>query len=134
MAVQGSDGLSLLIGDGEVSESFAALSGAVISRLEVVQALATSNGVADSAWQTGVGVSQRRAVIECEALATDTAPASRLRSLALNGEGGMIRLQVASDETLAFQAYVTEYREVLAPGQIKKLVCRLESAGTLAFL
>lgn len=127
--IQNSDGLRVLVGDGEEVESFSALRGMTVSRLEITQQLHMADAVGEGAWQTGVGTSQRHAVIECAALASDEAPAGRLRALALSGVGGTMRLELAGDEAFEFVAYVTRYREVTQPGQVKRFECRLESAG-----
>lgn len=132
MAIQHSDGLSLLVGDGEVSEAFTALRGLTVSRLEVEQVLHMATAVAADAWQNGVGTSQRRVVIACEALANDEAAALRLRGLAIGGASGNIQLELAGSETLECAVYVTEYREVIQAGQVKRLVCRLESSGAVS--
>lgn len=129
MAVIGSDGLSLLVGDGAGSELFSPLKGAAVTRLEISQRSNVNNAISDDAWLVHAGASGRRAVIECEAYATDEAPATRVRSLAMNGDNGNFRLKVSSTQTLSLNATVTMYREMIAAGGIKRLQCRLESSG-----
>lgn len=131
MAIIGSDGLSLLIGDGGGTEIFTALKGAVISKLEITQKSNVANAVTTDAWMVNAATSARRAVIECEAYATDEAPPLRLRSLMLSGNAGNVKLKLSTTETLSMNAVVTVYRETIAPGNIKKLFCRLESSGAV---
>ena len=131
MTIQHSNGLSLLVGDGAVSESFVAVSGAVVSRFELSQKLNVATAVAEDAWQNAVGTTARRAVIECEAMATGEAAAMRLRSLAVSGAVGNVQLELGSDTVLQCAVYVTDYREVIEAGKVKKLNCRLESSGVV---
>jgi hypothetical protein len=131
MSIIGSDGLSLLVGDGAGSESFTALTGATISKLEITQKNNASKAIATDAWAISVGMTDRSAVIECDALMSDTAQAQRLRSLAFGGLPGNFKLELNAAETLVFSAVPTLYREVIEAGEIKKLVCRLESTGAL---
>lgn len=134
MSVIGSDGLSLLVGDGLMSESFNALKGASVSRLEITQRNNGSAAIASDAWQVSVGTTERRAVVEVDALATDDASALRLRLLALTGVSGNVRLELNASETLRFSALVTQYREVIDAGAIKRLSARLESTGTVTIV
>lgn len=134
MSVIGSDGLSLFVGDGGGLEVFTALKGAAITRLEITQRSNPSLAISSDAWIAEVGASGRRAVMECEAYATDEAPSIRLRSLTLSGLNGNFRLKLNATETLAMNALVTQYREVIEPGGIKKLQCRLESSGAITLL
>lgn len=130
MAVIGSDGLSLLVGDGVSSgEVFSVLRGALVTQLDITQRGHVGNAVAGDAWVTQVGAGNRQAIIECESYATDDAAALRLRSLALAGTSGNFRLQLRSGETVQLRAMVTQYREDNAAGEVKRLRCRLESSG-----
>ena len=131
MAVIGADGLSLLVGDGGGTEVFTALKGAVVSRLEISQRNNTNNAVAANAWVVTGGASGRKAVIECDAFATDEAPALRVRSLMLSGAAGNFKLKLSGTETLLLSAVVTIYRETIEAGGIKRLSCRLESSGAV---
>ncbi len=131
MAMIGSDGLSLRIGDGAVAEIFNPLNGAVVKRLEITQRLYAANAVHGDAWVAQGGVGERRAIIECEAYATDDAAALRLRSLAMSGDAGNIQLTLRTAETLSAAVYVTRYEEITEAGQVKRLSCRMESSGAL---
>lgn len=129
MTVLGSDGLSLLVGDGAGSEVFTALKGLSINQFEIVQQSAASTALGSSAWRTSVGVSERSALIDYEAFATDDAAAVRVRSLAISGASGNFRLELTGSETFRFTAYVTNYRETTQAGAVKRFSCRLESSG-----
>ncbi len=129
MAVIGADGLRLLVGDGAGSESFTPLKGAVLHTLELTQRSHVATAVASDAWLTHAGSSARRAVVECEAYASDEAPALRVRSLMLSGATGNFKLELNTAESFAFAAVVTLYRETIEAGGIKKLRLRLESSG-----
>lgn len=131
MSVIASNGLSLLVGDGATTEIFTPLKGAVITRLELAQRGVVSNAIGSDAWQVQVGAANRKLVLECEAYATDEAPAQRLRTLALTGGLGNLRLKLSPMETLQCAALVVLYREVIAAGEVKKLVCRVESSGAV---
>lgn len=134
MSVIGSDGLGLLIGDGATTETFTALKGGIISRFEINQRGHVANAVATDAWQVQAGTSARHVTLECEAYATDEASASRVRNLAMSGAQGNFKLQLRTAETLQFSAYVTQYREIIGAGEIKKLQCRLESSGAASLV
>lgn len=134
MAMIGSDGLNLLMGDGAVSEVFNPLKGASIKRLEITQRLHTANAIRDDAWQQQAGTSERKAVIECEAYATDDAAALRLRSLAMGGDAGNIRLAVSQTQILEGAIRVSRYEETITPGDVKRLSFRLESTGSVSLM
>jgi hypothetical protein len=85
MSVIGSDGLSLLVGDGAESESFNPLLGMSVSQLALTQRSNDSAVVGTDAWTVVVGTSNRQLALSVEALATDDASAVRVRSLALTG-------------------------------------------------
>ena len=134
MALVGSDGLSLLVGDGAGSETFSILKGAHVTRLDVTQRGHVSTAISSDAWQVQVGVSNRQAVIECESYTTDDAQALRVKSLALSGALGNFKLQLRSAETMLFSALVTHYREVTTAGEIKKTSFRLESSAAVSLV
>jgi len=132
MAVIGSDGLSLLVGDGATTEIFTALKGTTIARLEITQRGNVGNAIAADAWQVQVGTSNRLAVIECDSYATDEAAMLRIKTLAMSGALGNFKLQLRSAETLLISAVVIQYREEIAPGEIKRVRFRLESSGEVS--
>jgi hypothetical protein len=134
MAVTGSDGLSLLVGDGATTEVYNPLKGCVVSRLDVNQRGHVTNAVASDAWQVQAGTSARHVVIECEAYATDEPSAVRLRSLALSGAPGNFKLQLRLAESLQLSAFIMQYREIIGAGEIKKIQCRLESSGAASLV
>ena len=74
----------------------------------------------------------RQAVLECDAYATNDAPALRLRSLMLSGATGNVKLKLSASETLSFAALVTRYREIIEAGNVKRLIFRLESSGVVS--
>ncbi len=129
MAVIGSDGLSLLVGDGGTTEVFTPLKGARVTRLEIAQRGYAANSVANDAWVTRVGTGERQAVIECEVIANDEAAALRLRALAISGLVGNFKLEMQGAQTLQIAAYVISYREVIQAGEVKMVLVRLESSG-----
>jgi len=131
MSIIASDNLSLLIGDGGGPEVFAALKGASIARFEMTQKSNVANAISADGWLVEAGASGRRAVIECEAYATDEAPAVRLRTLALGSTTGNFKLEITPTQSLVFAAVVTSYREVIGAGEMKRLLCRLESSGAV---
>ncbi len=135
MSLINSDGLSLFVGNGaSPTEIFSVLRGTVISRFEMSQQISDSNTISGDAWLVGVGTTERRAVIECDVLATDEPPAERLRSLAMSGAASNVRLGLKTSEKVQFSAYVTRYREVLQSGEIKRLLIRLESSGAVSLV
>jgi hypothetical protein len=129
MATIGADGLSLLVGDGATTELFNALKGSAVTRLEVTQRGHVANAIASDAWQTLVSTSNRNVVIESECYATDDAPALRIKALALSGVAANFKLQLRGAETLVLSAFVMQYREDIAAGDIKRMRFRLESNG-----
>lgn len=129
MAVIGSDGLSLLVGDGATTEIFTPLKGARVTRLEIAQRGYAANSVANDAWVARVGTGERQAVIECEAFANDESAALRVRTLAMSGLAGNFKLEMQGAQTLQVAAYVTSYRETIRVGDVKILLLRLESTG-----
>jgi hypothetical protein len=129
MAVIGSDGLSLLVGDGATTEMFTPLKGARVTRLEINQRGYASTSVANDAWIARVGTGERQVVIECEAFANDEAAALRVRSLAMIGQAGNFKLEMQGAQVLQVAVYVLSYREVIQAGEIKTLRFRLESTG-----
>lgn len=133
MSVIGSDGLSLLVGDGASTETYNILLGCSLTKLEINQKAHVSSTVSADAWQVKVGTSNRNVVIECEAYATDDVSALRMRALAVNGAQGNFKLKLRVSESLQFSAFVTQYREIIGAGEIKKLQCRLESSGAASF-
>jgi hypothetical protein len=134
MAVIGSDGLGLRIGDGAPSEVFYTLKGAVITRLDIGQRGHVASSISADGWQTQIGTSGRQVVIECEAYANDEPAAVRLRSAALTGTRVNMELETHSNEHLAMQVYVVRYQENAVPGDIKKIICRLESSGAASLV
>lgn len=132
MAMISADGLSLLVGDGQPTEQFTALPGARLIQLDVIQEAQENRAVATDAWAVASSVTQRRAVIELEALATDVAAAARVRSLALFGGAGNFRLETKASEVFAFAAWVTRYREHTDAGALKVLRVQLSSTGSMA--
>lgn len=129
MAAIGSDGLSLRIGDGAVSETFYVLNGVSLKRMEITQRVHAATAISANAWQQQAGVSDRKLAIEIEAFAMDDAASLRLRELALAGEAGNIQLNVSSAETISTSVYLTRYDERIEPGTPKRMSCRLESSG-----
>lgn len=129
--VIGSDGLSLYVENTSLSGAFDALAGMTVTRFEVQQRLVDSNAVSDDAWVNGAAISARRLMLEAEALATDSVAAEQLRSIALSGELWVFRLALTTAQMLECTAFVTQYREVIQPGEIKKLQIRLESSGAV---
>ncbi len=129
----GSDGLGLWVGNGDVPEKFDQLRGVVISRFEITQRVSDSNAIAADAWSAGVAISSRRMVIECEALATDEAPANRIRGFAMNGESTNIKLYLKPGEQIECSVFITRYHEIIQAGEIKRLQIRLESTGVASF-
>ena len=134
MSVIGSDGLSLLVSDGATTETYNALKGCSVTRLTISQKAHVASPIAADAWQVQAGTSARKVLIDCEAYATDDVSALRLRTLAVNGTPGNIRLNLRAGETLQFSALVTQYRELTGAGEIKTLQCRLESSGAASFV
>ena len=132
MTMIGADGLSFWVGDGAGTETFQVLKGAIVTRFEISQRTSASTAVQSDAWQVSVNANTRRAIIECESLATDDAAPLRLRALMLNGASGNFRLKLNAGETLTFSASVALYREIIEAGTIKRLQCRLESTGPLS--
>lgn len=132
MTMIASDTLSLLIGDGGGPEVFTALKGARVTRLDINQKSNVANAISTDGWLVEAGTSARRALIECEAFATDEAPALRLRTLALSGALGNFKLELSATQTLVFSGVVTNYREVIDAGEIKRLQCRLETSGAVS--
>ena len=131
MSIETSDGLSLFIGDGEVEENFYPLLGMTRCRLDLTQQLNESKAVSANAWRVGVDVSARRAALECDMLGSDDESLLRLRCLAINNEAGTVRLMVSQDEVMQFQVFVTNYREIIQAGQLKRVSCKLESTGAI---
>jgi hypothetical protein len=131
MGIIASDGLGLLVGDGMPTENFHRLKASLIHRFEINQRHTALTQVAAQAWQGMSEANQRRASIDFEALASDSTAALRLRTLALGGGVGNFRLQLSSAETLHFPAVMVIYREIIAPGDIKQIECRIESSGAL---
>ncbi len=134
MSVIGSDGLSLLVSDGATTETYNIVLGCSVTQFEISQKTHVTSPITSDAWQLQAGVSDRKILIECEAYATDDVSALRLRALAVNGMLGDFKLEVRASETLQFSAFVTQYREVISAGEIKKLQCRLESSGAASFV
>lgn len=128
MSIINSDGLSLWVGDGMVSESFTVLRGAEIARFELTQKITDSDAISADGWNVGVATSDRRAVVECNALSTDEAQATRVRSLAMSGSAGNFRLNANAADDFQLRAYITSYREIIQGGIIKRIQFRLESA------
>lgn len=130
MAIIASDGLRLLVGDGgSPSETFNALKGALIHRLEINQRAVAGNSIDSTAWQRITGCTNRSVTLECEALANDEAAAVRLRELAMGGTSGNVRLELKTGQRIDMEIYVSRYSESIQPGNIKRLECRLESSG-----
>ncbi len=129
MAIIGSDGLSLLVGDGGGPEVFTLLKGASVTKLDLTQQAHAATAIATDAWQVQAGASHRQVVVDCNGYASDDAQAIRVKSLAFSGLVGNFKLQLRSSETLVFSALVTQYRENFAPGEVKKMQFRLESSG-----
>ena len=134
MSVIGSDGLSLLVGDGAGTESYNALVGCSVAKLAISQKAHVTSPIATDAWQLQAGTSDRKLLVDCEAYATDDVSALRVRSLAVTGIPGDFKLELRSGESLQFSAYVTSYNETITAGEIKKLQCRLESSGAALFV
>ncbi len=130
MGILGSDGLSLLVGNGAVvGEVFFPLRGSEVIAFEVVQQMRDSDAVRADSWSAVAGISARRVTIDGIALATDEAAAERVRSLALTGEVGNFRLNLRTGEDLFFAAAVTRYKETIQAGAIKRFEFRLESSA-----
>ena len=134
MSVIGSDGLSLLVGDGASSETYHVLPGCSLTKLQISQKAHVTNPIATDAWQLQAGTSARKVLVECEAYATDDVSALQVRSLAVSGALGDFKLELRAGESLQFSAFVTQYTETTAAGEIKKLQCRLESSGAASFV
>ncbi len=132
MALIGSDGLSLLVGDGAGTETFTALKGASLAQFSVTQRAHVASAIGSDAWLVQQGASNRQAVIDCTAYATDEAPALRVQSLALSGLTGNFKLELRSGQTLSLNAVVTSYAETIAQGDIKTVKFRLESNGDVS--
>jgi hypothetical protein len=129
MAVIGSDGLSLLVGDGATTELFTPLKGMRVTQLQINQRGYALTSVANDAWIARVATGERQAVIECEAFANDEAAALRVRALAMGGLAGNFKLEMRGAQTLQIAAYVLSYREEIRTGEVKMLFFRLESTG-----
>lgn len=134
MTVVASDGLRLLIGDGAVTETFNPLKGAALTRLEINQRSVASNAIHADAWRTLVAGGERHLALECEAYASNDAAALRLRSLAMLGEMGNIRLELEAGTIMALTVLVSRYHETIESGRIKRIQCRMESHGLVSFL
>lgn len=133
MPVIGSDGLRLWVGNGAASEVFELLDGVSISRFEMNQRGQTATSVNGNAWQEIVSGINRQTTIEVDGYASDGGAASRIRALAMTGVQGNFRLALSSSETMALAAFVIQYREDIAAGEIKRLRFRLESSGVPSF-
>ncbi|MFM9889773.1 MAG: phage tail tube protein [Rickettsiales bacterium] len=131
MSILSAENLSLLLGDGATSESFAVLKAARVLRFELAQRNYPSSAIGADAWAASVSVGNRRAVIDGEALASDESAALRLRSLALSGAPGNFRLELSGAQTMSGRVVVTQYREVIAAGDIKQVQFRLETDGAV---
>lgn len=131
MSILTAENLSLLLGDGAPTENFNVLKGARVVRFDLTQRNYPSSAIGADAWAASVGVGNRRAVIDGEALASDEAAALRLRSLALSGATGNFRLELSGVETMSGRAVVTQYREIIAAGDIKQIQFRLETDGAV---
>lgn len=134
MSMVNSDGLSLWVGDGAVGESFAILRGAEIMRLEIGQQLVNSDAISTDGWNVGIATANRRAMVECTALSTDEAQATRVRNLAMGGGAGNFRLTVNAADDFSFRAYVTNYREIIQGGIIKRIQFKLESTDAVSIV
>lgn len=131
MSIIGSDNLSLLMGDGGGPETFTILKGLRLLRFELRQKNYENPAIASDAWSVSTATASRKAVLEGEALASDETAALRLRTLALNGTAGNIKLELTAAQTLSAAVVVTSYREVIAAGDIKQIQFRLETTGAL---
>lgn len=127
--VIGSDGLSFYVENAAGSGAFDALPGMSITRVDVEQRLADSTAVTADAWANVLGVAARRVLVEAEALATDSVVAERLRDITLSGESSLFRLALTTERALQCAAFVTHYREITQPGEMKHVQVRLESTG-----
>jgi hypothetical protein len=87
--------------------------------------------VGTDAWVVTAGTSNRQLLLSVEALATDDAFAVRLRSLALTGVAGNFQLEMNASETVSFSAFVTQYRETIEAGAVKRCAMKLESSGAV---
>lgn len=134
MAVIASDNLSLLVGDGGGPEVFSPLKGASVTRFEITQKSNVANAVSTDGWLVEGGASGRRALVECEAYATDDASSLRIRTLVLGSGTGNFKLEISPTQTLVFSAVVTSYREIIDAGDIKRIQCRLESSGAVTVI
>ena len=132
MSVITSDGLSLLIGDGASTEVFTVLSGVTVATFDLTQEIAENKAIASDAWRRSTAVASRQVALSGDGLMTDEAAQQRLRSVSLNGQIANFQLKLASAETLVFSAYVSSYREVTQPGNVKRLSFQLESHGVVS--
>jgi hypothetical protein len=130
MAMIASEGLQLWIGDGAGVELFNPLKGTQVKTLEIIQRMHDSQALSADGWQATVGSSQRRVLLECEALATDDPAPLRLRAQAMLGAPVNVRLAVQGSEMVRARVHVTRYVENLVAGEPKRLSVRLESDGT----
>ena len=130
MSIISSDGLSLLVNDLG-GPRFSILRGVTVTRLDISQKLVDSTAIAEDAWRVGVSTVECRLIVDCTVLATDESPAVYVRSLAFEGTSGTFSLMIAPTQTLDFDAFVTDYKEIIAAGQAKQLSFRLESTGAV---
>lgn len=129
MSILSAENLSLLLGDGATSEIFNSLKAARLLRFELTQRNYPSSAIGADIWAVSVSVGNRRAVIDGEAMASDEAAAVRLRALAFSGAPGNFRLELSGTQIMSGSAVVTQYREAIAPGDIKQVQFRLETSG-----
>jgi hypothetical protein len=134
MSVLKSDGLTLKVEDGSSPGQFHVLRGVTISRLDITQRLHDNTAIAGDGWLVSHGVSERRCVVECDVLATDEFAATRLYDLAVGDVSGNFEISIRPEQYLQCTAFVTQYREIIQPGEIKRLQLRLESSGVVSLV
>lgn len=129
MTIIASDNLIFSIGDGAAPEQFLPIHGVRISRLDLQQRQLEDTTIQPTAWRPAPALAQQSLVLDCTALADDSAGALRLRTLALGALAGNFRLIISPTQQLSFSGLVPRYRETITAGALKQVECRVESAG-----
>ena len=131
MSVIASDGLYLLVGDGAESEGYEAFPGIEVKRFEITQLLVQDTALTTQGWATGVATGNRQLLLECQAVATSSSPAERVRNLALLGVEGRFTFLITGSQQVQFAGFVQQYREYISAGSLKRVQFRLESSGSI---
>jgi TP901-1 family phage major tail protein len=125
--------IRLRIGDGATpTESFTALSGLQITRMQLSQEAVDLDAVRGSGWIERLAAGERSLMLRAQGVYTDCAPEQMLQTAAMTGQAKNMQLAFGNGDVVSGAFIMTSFEREGEVGDIESYALELKSAGAIA--